>query len=86
MNMIDYGESKKCEYLCNFLSYSRVKIPYETIEKLITIKFEDGSFFAPDNCDEWLKAFYGNDYLSLPQEDKRVSKHIYKAYFLDKYE
>ena len=46
-------------------------------------KFEDREFFVPGCYDDILKTTYG-DYMMLPPENERVSKHLIEAYFVDK--
>lgn len=76
--------SKEAEYFCNFLSYSRIRCPISVVEPLSRIEFEKRMFSAPNNPDEWLKAFYG-DCMKLPPVEKRVSHHAFVAFYKDDY-
>ncbi len=44
--------------------------------------FENYEFFIPVGWDEILKRCYG-DYMQLPPEEKRVTHHLYKAFWCD---
>ena len=48
--------------------------PKELFEKSVLLPFEDSNFFAPAFYDKYLKQMYGN-YMQLPPEAQRVSKH-----------
>ena len=53
-------------------------LPKEVYEPIIG-EFEGHEFIIPKGYDKWLRAFYGDDYMSLPPEDKRVT-HVYECY------
>ena len=46
-------------------------------------RFESFVYNVPGNYDAVLKATYG-DYMQLPPPEKRVSKHGYRAYYIDR--
>ena len=50
--------------------------PLSTVEPVIKHKFEDGEFYIPKNYDEYLSIFYGDDYMTIPPENKRIDHHI----------
>lgn len=45
-----------------------------------SLQFEDKRFKAISSYDTWLSQMYGN-YMELPPIDKRVSHHLFKAYW-----
>jgi lipopolysaccharide cholinephosphotransferase len=45
---------------------------FDEIYPLIEVEFEDARFFAPQNPHIYLKAIYGDDYMTLPPESKRT--------------
>ena len=45
-----------------------------------TLQFEDKCFKTISSYDTWLSQMYGN-YMELPPVDKRVSHHLFKAYW-----
>lgn len=48
-------------------------------------QFEGHTFCIPKEYDVWLRAFFGEDYMELPPEDKRVV-HDFECYRIDKNE
>lgn len=44
------------------------------------LPFETGCFSAPSGYDAWLKRIFG-DYMVLPPEEKRISRHTFKPYW-----
>lgn len=69
-------------YVGNFTSVSRILCKKEVFNSFIDVEFEGQKYKAPVGYDAWLKAFYG-DYMKLPPEDQRVSKHRFEAYVCD---
>lgn len=61
---------------------SFIKAEFETYNEL---KFENLQVKAISDYDNWLKTIYG-DYMKLPPEEKRVSRHSFKAFFKDRNE
>jgi lipopolysaccharide cholinephosphotransferase len=51
------------------------KIPRSDFNELITMQFEDASFYCPPHYDEFLKQCYG-DYMTLPKEEDRITHNI----------
>ncbi|MBQ4588438.1 MAG: LicD family protein [Bacteroidaceae bacterium] len=49
-------------------------------KEFILMPFENKQFFAFKNYDEYLKNAYGN-YMELPPINKRISHHLFKAYW-----
>lgn len=48
---------------------------YDTVFPLQQIPFEDGIFFAPHDCDRFLRTLYGDTYMQLPAEKERRPHH-----------
>lgn len=63
----------------NFSSYANVVCDKEIFNSFIDAEFEGEKYKIPSEYDKWLRAFYG-DYMILPDEEKRVSHHLFKAY------
>ena len=55
-------------------------IPAFCFDKYVTCQFEDCEVMAIADYDLYLKAAYG-DYMQLPPEEKRVSHHVFNAYW-----
>ena len=53
-------------------------LPKEVFNKAYA-KFEGSTFCIPEGYDEFLSAFFGDDYMTLPPEDKRVV-HDFECY------
>ena len=49
-------------------------------ENRVLHTFEDKMFYIPENYDALLRTCYG-DYMTPPPEDKRVTHHLFKAYY-----
>ncbi|TDT50826.1 LicD family protein [Fonticella tunisiensis] len=62
---INYG------YGTDVLNWDKV-FKAEKIFPLKTMKFEDGEFLVPNDVDYVLRVFFGDDYMQLPPESKRV--------------
>ena len=43
---------------------------------LSTIKFNEHIFYVPNNCDEYLKGLYGENYMIPPKENNKESHFI----------
>lgn len=52
----------------------------EIFSSVVKLKFEDEYFDAPGGYCQCLSQLYG-DYMTLPPENERVSKHIFNAYY-----
>ena len=57
-------------------------IEKEELGSPMQLPFETGSFSAPSGYDAWLRQVFG-DYLTLPPEEKRISRHTFKTYWRD---
>ena len=49
----------------------------------VPLPFEGKNYPAPVGYEDVLSCMYGEDYMRLPPEEKRVSHHVYKAYWKD---
>lgn len=74
----------KCDYVAAIFGLYREKeiIKKEVLDEFIDITFEGMTFRAIKRYDDYLSSVYG-DYMQLPPEEKRVSHHSFKAYYLD---
>ena len=73
---IQKSKTLKTNYLVGY-AYDSLWIrlfKVEDIYPLGRVKFEDGEFPAPANCDGVLRTFYG-DYMKLPPKSKRIPQH-----------
>lgn len=75
----DYDNSKYVGCIVwDFVNRESV-FPKEYFGKPIYVRFEDGIFPVPKEYDKILRKIYG-DYMKLPDENKRIPHHDYKAY------
>ena len=82
-NAKDYGKQNKNSRLIGdeiTWVYNLPKKPYiyryDDIYPTILLPFEDGKFPVPHHPEAFLEAHYGSNYMELPPENKRFSKHI----------
>lgn len=77
-----YNATKTNEVAVVVPSDSRLEeaIPASCFDEYITCKFEDVDVMAIAAYDLYLKGAYGN-YMQLPPEEKRVSHHVFEAYW-----
>ena len=52
----------------------------QVYNETLRMPFEDIEVNAPSGFDEYLRNLYGNDYMSIPPEDQRISVHSIRAY------
>ena len=64
----------------NFLSYSKRVFDRHIFDSFEYGMFEGKKYRIPIGYDEYLAIFYGN-YMEFPPESKRVSHHVFKAYW-----
>lgn len=57
-------------------------IPRDFFDSMSTYPFENKNFTGISNYDMYLKIVY-NKYMELPPEEKRVSNHVFTAYWRD---
>lgn len=72
---------------CYTLMYRRFgykpKLPAEWFEPAGSLVFEGETFAVPKEYHKYLTAAYGSDYMLLPPEESRVSRHNYECYLQD---
>ena len=68
--------------ICNVMAGGGIKvcIPKSVMKSFIDIAFEGRVFKCMKDYDRYLRLNYG-DYMKLPPVEKRVSMHIFKAYW-----
>ena len=76
-----YDDKREC-YLGNMTNGYRMKERNPKASALIDVDFEGYSFKAINNFDVYLRGLFG-DYMVLPPKEKRVSTHVYTAYWKD---
>lgn len=78
---IDKSNSNS-QYVCNMVLGNGIKSVFarEAIEGSIDIEFEGKIYKTMKGFDEYLSKTYG-DYLLLPPEEKRVSHHVFTAFW-----
>ncbi len=57
--------------------------PKEIMESLIEVPFEDTTFYAVKDFDNYLRVIYG-DYMQLPPIEKRIGHRVHKYYWKNK--
>lgn len=77
----EYGTTKWAT--CHNFGYPDEAVPTEVYENYSEIEFEGRKFMAVADYDTLLKAMFG-DYMQLPPEKKRRSRHYIKAYRREK--
>ena len=65
----------------DFTGQHRVTWSKDVLRSFIDVEFEGRKYKAPVGYDEWLRGLYGN-YMQLPPEKARVSRHNFKAYWI----
>ena len=83
VNKYNYNDS---DYV-GYITMSRYKYKQRHRKSLFNeityVEFEGYQFPAPAGYDEYLKNLFGN-YMALPPAEKRVSGHVWKAYWKSK--
>ena len=66
----------------NFTGQTLVTWSKDVLQSFIDVDFEGRKYKAPIDYDAWLKGLYG-DYMQLPPEKDRVSRHRFKAFWIN---
>lgn len=76
-------DGKEDKYLFTTAQGWRVKRPYSAaaFDNVELHKFEDREFYIMSGYDEALRNLYGNDYMQLPPENKRLTHNYIDAYW-----
>lgn len=72
-NIYSSRTSYTCPHNGSKLGYLYWIIPRHIFDEYITVQFEDEQFSIPKDYATCLKTFYGENYMSLPPEDKRIT-------------
>ena len=67
---------KSADYYVNYGSnYDPIKqtMPKKVYEPFTEVLFEGKSYYAPNDTDYFLRRLYGNNYMELPPEEKRIT-------------
>jgi len=83
-NAYSFFNKFKTEYMCCFVSrygYKKETHKRNTIFPLIKVCFEENYYWAPGNCDLYLKRIYGN-YMEIPPVEQR-KVHDFKFVVFD---
>ena len=66
---------------CSDMCYTgALHLPKEVFGKGEKMLFEDREYTVPADYGFWLKGIYG-DYMQLPPVEKRISHHVFNAYW-----
>ena len=76
----DYECSKYVGYITMSRYGAKQRHCRQLFDDSISVEFEGHDFLAPAGYDEYLRNLFG-DYMQLPPEDKRVSAHVWTAYW-----
>ena len=77
----EYSKSQQTEIFCSS-TVEREIVPRIVFEKVIKSDFENLKVNIPAEYDKYLTALFG-DYMTLPPKEKRVSHHLFKAWWKD---
>lgn len=79
LSKASYEESKYAGCVCSAYRAKEI-MEAHIFEEYIEMDFEGMKFKAFKEYDKYLTAIYG-DYMKLPPEEKRVTHHMFKAYY-----
>lgn len=74
------GKSYHYVFECAQGMLQKKRFRKELFSSIVEVPFEDAHFKAFEHSDEYLKNAYG-DYMQLPPVDKRVTHHVFRAYW-----
>ena len=75
-----FGSTSKAGCICDSVVGERAIVDTDLFSSSIIQEFEGESFKIPVGYDKWLKSIYG-DYMQLPPLEKRISHHVFEAYW-----
>lgn len=77
-------KNRKSLFLANMLSSNHLEICEKKIyENKILIKFENKNYYAPEVFSSVLISEYGDDYMTPPPVEKRITTHDEKYYWMN---
>lgn len=82
--LMKYYNSDSAEYYINYGSnYDPIKqtMPKKIYAPFKEVLFEGKMYYAPNDTDYFLKRLYGNNYMELPPEEKRITHNPIKLVF-----
>lgn len=89
LNVIDrisrqcpYGSTPKAGCICDSVVGERAIVDTNLFHGSKIQEFEGHLFKIPIGYDKWLRSIYG-DYMQLPPEEKRISHHVFEAWWKD---
>ena len=76
---VPYGSTKYAGSIAYFtIMFKPVSV--SAFQNTVDAPFEGHLFKIPQGYDEWLRNIFG-DYMQLPPEEKRVTHHVFEAYW-----
>lgn len=77
-----YGSTSKAGCICDSVVRERAMVDTDVFSGSLLHEFEGDLFKIPIGYDKWLRNIYG-DYMKLPPEEKRVTHHVFEAWWKD---
>lgn len=77
-----YGSTPYAGGICDTVVGERAMIDVDVFKDCLQHEFEGRSYCIPIGYDKWLRKIYG-DYMQLPPVEKRVSHHVFIAWWRD---
>ena len=75
-----FGSTPLAGGICDTVVGERAMIDTSVFEDTLMHEFEGRMYKIPIGYDKWLRRIYG-DYMQLPPEEKRVTHHVFKAWW-----
>ena len=77
IDKLAYKYNHRTGYTCSHngskLGYLKWNIPRDVLNEYIDVLFEGDYYPVPKDYEKCLKIFYGNSYMELPPESKRIT-------------